>query len=185
MVDAANACILVGAADLGLQGNELPHEVEADPALMARLAALRATAAVRMGIVPDETAAMALDTIPYLGLVSPPQPALTLAGETLGADAADLTVRFLAGGRVHRAIPLTTALCTAVAARLPGTIAHTFVPADSHGRALRLATPSGVIAADAEVEQRDGHWHAVRGAFLRTARPLFEGRVLVPPGTGR
>jgi 2-methylaconitate cis-trans-isomerase PrpF len=37
--------------------------------------------------------------------------------------------------------------------------------------------PSGVLTVAAEVERRGGEWHAVRGAFYRTARRLFEGAV--------
>ena len=47
--------------------------------------------------------------------------------------------------------------------------------ADANG--LRLGMPSGVLTVAAEVERRGGEWHAVRGAFYRTARRLFEGFV--------
>lgn len=180
LVDAANACLFVLADDIGLAGHEAPEAIEARADLMKSLAHLRAKASVRMGIAPDEATAMALETIPYVGIVSAPQPARTLSGEAIAVDEVDLTLRFLAGGRVHRAVPLTTALCTAVAARIEGTLVHPLaaqVPAD---RPLRLSTPSGVINADARVERRDSGWHACSGSFFRTARPLFEGHVLVP-----
>lgn len=179
LVDAANACLFVLADDIGLAGHEAPEAIEARADLMNSLAHLRAKASVRMGIAPDEATAMALETIPYVGIVSSPQPARTLSGEAITVDDVDLTLRFLAGGRVHRAVPLTTALCTAVAARIEGTLVHPLaaqVPAD---RQLRLSTPSGVINADARVERRDSGWHASSGSFFRTARPLFEGHVLV------
>ena len=180
LVDAANACLFVLADDIGLAGHEAPEAIEARADLMNSLAHLRAKASVRMGIAPDEATAMALETIPYVGIVSAPQPARTLSGEAIAVDEVDLTLRFLAGGRVHRAVPLTTALCTAVAARIEGTLVHELaaqVPAD---HPLRLSTPSGVISADAQVERRDSDWHVSSGSFFRTARPLFEGRVLVP-----
>lgn len=180
LIDAANACLFVRADDIGLAGHEPPEAIEAKTDLMNRLARLRAKASVRMGIAPDEASAMALETIPYLGIVSPPQPARMLSGEAIAPGDTDLTLRFLAGGRVHRAVPLTTALCTAVAARIAGTLVHGLtadVPAD---RPLRLSTPSGVISANAQVERRDSGWHVSSGSFFRTARPLFEGRVLVP-----
>jgi 2-methylaconitate cis-trans-isomerase PrpF len=40
--------------------------------------------------------------------------------------------------------------------------------------------PSGVLTVGAEVEREGGEWVARAGSFYRTARRLFEGRVLVP-----
>jgi len=180
MVDAANACLFVLAGDVGLQGNEMPDAIERDAALMDRLAGLRATASARMGIAADEGAARALETIPYLGIVSPPQRARSLSGDEIASTDADLTLRFLAGGRVHRAVPLTTALCTAVAARIEGSLPHQVMRDSVIDRPLRLSTPSGVIVADARVERIEGEWHVSSGTFLRTARPLFQGSLLVP-----
>ena len=37
--------------------------------------------------------------------------------------------------------------------------------------------PSGVLDVDAEVQQRSGAPHAVRGSFYRTTRRLFDGFV--------
>jgi 2-methylaconitate cis-trans-isomerase PrpF len=180
LVDAANACLFVRADDIGLAGHEAPEAIEAQTDLMNRLARLRAKASVRMGIAPDEASAMALETIPYLGIVSQAQAAHTLSGELIAPEGVDMTLRFLAGGRVHRAVPLTTALCTAVAARIEGTLVHPLAAQVPTDRPLRLSTPSGVINADARVERRDSRWHASSGSFFRTARPLFEGHVLVP-----
>jgi len=49
MVDAGNPCVMVAAADVGLSGSELPDEINADPAALARLEAVRAAGAVRRG----------------------------------------------------------------------------------------------------------------------------------------
>src|SRR5262245_16797399 len=54
MVDAANACVFVRAADLGIKGTELPEEIEANPALLKKLAAIRVAASVAMGIRSEE-----------------------------------------------------------------------------------------------------------------------------------
>jgi 2-methylaconitate cis-trans-isomerase PrpF len=41
--------------------------------------------------------------------------------------------------------------------------------------------PSGVLTVGAEVEQESGgRWVAHSGAFYRTARRLFDGRIYVP-----
>ncbi|MCU0940915.1 MAG: PrpF family protein [Burkholderiaceae bacterium] len=176
-VDAANACVFVRAADLGLTGIESPQAIEADRALMDRLLALRAQASVAMGIAPDLDAARAKVTTPSIGIVAPPAAWTTLAGEALPADACDLTVRMISSNQPHRALPLTASVCIAVAAQIEGTLVHAAVRRGADADALRLGMPSGVLTVAAEVERRGSEWHAVRGAFYRTARRLFEGFV--------
>jgi 2-methylaconitate cis-trans-isomerase PrpF len=44
---------------------------------------------------------------------------------------------------------------------------------------LRIAMPSGILTVAAEVNHKDGQWHAEQGAFYRTQRKLFEGYVYV------
>jgi 2-methylaconitate cis-trans-isomerase PrpF len=93
---------------------------------------------------------------------------------------ADLTVRVLASGQIHRALPLTVSLCTAIAARLPGSIPAGMLRGAA-GDIVRLAMPSGVLTLAADMA-RDSHgdWQALSGTFYRTARRLFDGRIYVP-----
>jgi 2-methylaconitate isomerase len=109
-------------------------------------------------------------------VVAPSLAAPTLSGEWLQADDMDLTVRMIASGQPHRALPLTASVCLAVAASLPGTVVHD-VARRPLGSPIRLGMPSGVLAVAAQVEQVDGDWRAVRGSFYRTARRLFAGEV--------
>lgn len=177
-VDAANACVFLRAADLGLTGTEPPAAIEADRALMDTLLALRAQASVAMGIAPDRAAAHAKVTTPSIGLVAAPAPWTTLAGEPLPAQAADLTVRMISSNQPHRALPLTASVCIAVASQTEGTLVHTATRRGSDPTALRLAMPSGVLTVAARVERdAQGQWQAIDGAFFRSARRLFEGVV--------
>ena len=116
LIDATTAMAFVAARDLGLIGTELPDALEADADLMQRLGAIRLAAATAMDIPPDT------QSVPKLGLIAGPSAAETLAGETLSADAMHLTARMLSMGRIHRALPLTGALCLAVAARIDGSV---------------------------------------------------------------
>ncbi len=184
LVDAANACCFLRAADLGLAGTELPDALEANAAVMAKLAAIRCAASVAMGIAPDLDAARAIPSVPFIGFVSPPAGFATLAGETVPATAIDLAARIISNGQPHRALPLTISLCTAVAARIPGTlVAQALAPGAAAEAPLRLGMPSGVLTVGAEVSLGAGGPQALRGSFYRTARRLFDGRVWVPvPG---
>jgi 2-methylaconitate cis-trans-isomerase PrpF len=175
LVDAANACVFVRAADLGLAGTELPAALEAVPGLLDRLARIRRAGSVAMGIAPDLDAAARIVHVPFIGLVAPPRDAVTLAGEAVRTEEVDLTARVISNGVPHQALPLTATLCLAVAARIEGSLVHE--AARPTGAALRVGMPSGTLTADATVTRgRDG-WRAERGAFYRTARPLMRGDV--------
>jgi len=176
LIDAANAVVFVAAESLGCTGRELPDELERNPGLLTRLARIREHASAAMGITPDLAAARAQPMIPFIALVAPPQAATTLSGDTIDADAVDVTLRFISNGQPHRALPLTGSLCSAVAARLPGSLVHRACRPDA-GAALRLGMPSGVLTVDAEVAHDGTGWQATRGSFFRTARRLFDGHV--------
>ncbi len=180
MVDAANACVFVRAADLGIRGTELPDEIAGDARLLERLAAIRIAASLAMGVASTADEAQRRTMVPFVGFVSPPQDAATLAGTTLQAAAADLTGRMISNGQPHRALPLTASLCMAVAARLPGSVVFKALrPSGSVESEIRIAMPSGVLTVAATVGKRQGEWYAEQGAFFRTQRRLFEGHVLV------
>ena len=176
MVDAANACVFVEAAALGLSGIELPDALEAQAAVRARLAAIRECASVAMGLTPSREVARTRPFLPFVGLVAPPLDATTLSGRRLAAAEIDLTVRMITSGQPHRALPLTGSLCTAVAAAIPDTVVGRLARASSGGT-LRLGMPSGILTVGAEVVRDGTGWRAQRGAFYRTARRLFEGFV--------
>ena len=180
MVDAANACVFARAADLGLKGTELPDEIDANPALLKKLAAIREAASVVMGVTksPEEAAKRA--AVPFVGFVSPPREARTLTGDTIKAVDADVAARMMSNGQPHRALPLTCTLCIAVAARLSGSVVHEAMRAtDNLESEIRIAMPSGVLTVAASVRKLEGQWHAEQGAFYRTQRRMFEGQVLV------
>ena len=135
MVDAANAAVFVRARDVGLTGLELPDQLEARPEVMALLDAIRVQASVRMGIAPDEAAARRITIVPFVAIVSPAADSPSLTGEPVRAAEVDLTVRVISNGQPHRALPLTISLCTAVAARIAGTVVAEMTVADRAGRA--------------------------------------------------
>ena len=180
LIDAANACVFVRARDLGLTGRELPEELERDPALLEKLQQIRRQASIAMGIARDDAEARTIAAVPIIGFVAPPMDSPTLSGAPIAADQVDLTARFLSNGQPHRALPLTASLCTAVAARIAGTLpAEALAPGASDQ--VRIGMPSGILTVGADVTQDPaGQWTAHSGAFYRTARRLFDGRIYVP-----
>ena len=84
-------------------------------------------------------------------------------------------------GNVHRALPLTGVLGFAVAAHIEGTLVHACMDADSVATKdlLRIAHPSGVVEASADVSKTEDGWHARVASVRRTQRRLFDGYVYV------
>jgi 2-methylaconitate cis-trans-isomerase PrpF len=156
LIDAANPGVFIAAADIGMVGNEAPVAIERDQALTSRLEQLRQAAAVRMGLVPDLKTAASVVSIPKVGILSAPMDTTLLSGDTLAADAVDIVARMISVGQPHRAVPLTGALCLAVACRVPGSVAHDLVRQGDPTRPVRIGHPSGSILVAAEVIQ-DGN----------------------------
>ncbi len=64
-----------------------------------------------------------------------------MSGEILAPGDCDVQLRMISMGKPHLAIPLTGALCTAVAARIPGTVVADLVEAAALGEALGDRVP--------------------------------------------
>lgn len=180
MIDAANPCVFVTAEAMGMSGTELPDELEANRALLARLETIRIAASVRMGIAPTPEEAARKPSIPKVAMVAAPRDAHTLSGEMLSADCADVTVRMISLEQPHRAVPLTGAMCLAVAARIEGSLVHRIArrPAGMD-EPVRIAQPSGLTVVGASVHREGDSWHAEQATVYRTARRLMDGAVYV------
>jgi 2-methylaconitate isomerase len=180
MVDAANACVFVHAADLGLSGTEMPDALDNAHDVLQKLGAIRIAASVAMGIARNAEEAAAKKAVPFVGFVSGPQASKLLTGESITAEDVDLTGRMLSNGQPHRALPLTASLCMAVAARLRGSVVFDATrKTDNSESPIRIAMPSGILTVAASVRQANGEWHAEQGAFYRTQRRMFDGYVYV------
>jgi hypothetical protein len=171
-IDAANPCVFVAASDLGKTGVELPNVLERDALFLETMEAIRQAASVAMGLTADLAAAKKLGSIPKVAMVSVPQPSRTLSGRTLEAAEADIAVRMISVGQPHRAVPITGAVCLAVAARVSGSIPHRLC-ASTEGP-IRIGHSSGTTLVDAAVTNGT----AESGAVFRSARRLFEGNVI-------
>ena len=179
LVDAATPAVFVRAKDIGLSGTESPGAIDAQRTIMVNLEQIRAEAAVRMGISPDTRAASeSSPLVPKMAIVSPPAEYFDLTGAPVPADSFDILSRMLSMGKTHRAYPLTGAMCLAVAARIPGTIAHE--AARPGGGDLCLGHSSGVQPIGAVVTQDPEGPRAEKVIVYRTARRLMEGSVLIP-----
>lgn len=176
IVDAATPFVYVRAVDLGVSASMTPEEMAADSELLERLEFIRSTAAFLSGIVPDANIATER---------SPSIPRVTMVG-SIGASSrssADIEARQMSMQRPHKTYAVTNAVCTAVAAELPGTIVNRLV-ARRESASLRIAHPAGVLIAESVVVPADSidGFRIERAAVARTARRILKGELFVPRG---
>ncbi|TIC82679.1 PrpF domain-containing protein [Nocardioides sp. GY 10127] len=161
-IDNGMPSVLVRAADLGLAGTEEPAVLEADPALRARVDAVRAEAAAAMGLSTD----LAATTVPKIVLVSGPK------------GGGSLTTRSFIPERVHQAIGVLGAATVAAAVRLPGSVAADVAVAPAAGEPVRVEHPSGFLDVDARLGEAG---EVLSTSVLRTARLILDGTVYPGP----
>lgn len=181
LVDAANPCVFVRAADLGISGTELPPEIAANAELMRTLEEIRSAAAVRLGFIDDPARATAeTPAIPKVAFVAAPTAYTTSAGRAVAAAETSLVARCMSMQTPHKAYAVTVGICTAAAAKIAGTVVAEVYREGEPPSAVRIGHPGGVMVADVIVEPGpEGLW-LKRAAIARTARRIMDGTAYVP-----
>jgi 4-oxalomesaconate tautomerase len=158
MVDNGMPCVVLRAADMGIEGTESPEALEADAALRARLEALRLKCGPLMNLGD-----VAEKSVPKMTMVSAP-----LHG---GA----IATRTFIPHRCHKAIGVLGAASVATACLLEGSPAYALADVgEGPERRLAIEHPTGesvivaTLAADGSIATT---------AVVRTARKLMEGTV--------
>lgn len=180
LVDAATPFVFVEAVSIGMSGDELPEQMLANASLMKRLEDIRGWAARVVGVVKDnENPTTVAPNVPRVSVVAPPKTYSTISGgEISGSDVA-LLGRQMSMQKPHKTYAVTGGICTAVAAKVPGTVVHRV--AHITGETLKIGHPSGTIEVLATVQQtEEGAYLVERAALVRTARKIMEGYVYVP-----
>jgi 2-methylaconitate cis-trans-isomerase PrpF len=180
IVDAATPFVFVRASDVGMAGDELPSQIDADGDLLRRLEEVRSFAARAIGLVADDQVAREVSpSIPRVVAVSQPAPYRTTGGVTVRSDDIDVLARQMAMQKTHKTFAVTGTLCTAVAAYIPGTVVNEVARTHSSGN-FRLGHPGGVIEAVVRVRATGDDVSIERAAIVRTARTLMIGDICVP-----
>ncbi|OWQ91014.1 2-methylaconitate cis-trans isomerase PrpF [Roseateles aquatilis] len=182
LINAGIPTVFVDAADLGYTGAELQDAINGDPAALRRLEAIRAHAALRMGLIGTLEEARARQHTPKLAFVAPPASYRASSGKTVEAGDIDVLVRALSMGKLHHAMMGTAAVAIATAAAIPGTLVCEAAGGAARA-AVRFGHPSGTLRVGAQAVQDggpDGPWRVTRAVMSRSARILMEGAVRVP-----
>lgn len=179
MINAGVPVVFVEAAALGYDGTELQGAINEDNAALARLEAIRAHAAVRMGLVADVAAAAKRPLTPKVAFVAPPKDYLSSSGKPVHATGIDLLARAMSMGKLHHAMMGTASVAIAAAAAVPGTVVNAAAGGGTR-EVVVFGHPSGTLRVGAELRQVDGQWSATKAIMSRSARVLMEGAVRVP-----
>lgn len=174
LVDVANLNVFVRAADLGLEGTELPAAMD-DPDLLEQIELLRGAACERLGLVEDRRDARdERAAIPQIALVSEPQSYERTTGEAVDAADIDVTSRIVTTQTPHHSYAMTGAMCLAAATQIPGTIPSEVVR-DGDLTDVTIGHPKGQITVGVETTTAGGEPTVEAVRVGRTARLLVDG----------
>jgi 2-methylaconitate cis-trans-isomerase PrpF/tripartite-type tricarboxylate transporter receptor subunit TctC len=161
-IDAAMPLMILRAEALGITGRESPADLDANPALLARIEQLRRLAGERMGFGDVSQSVI-------------PKPVLVSAGD----DDDSITSRYFTPLRCHRSHAVTGAIGVATAFALPGTVASG-LRRTSGTHTLAVLHPEGRIEVEIEMQGDGDATRVDRAALLRTARRIMHGQLTLP-----
>ena len=174
VVDCSNAIVFIKASDLGIQGTELT-ELNQNKDVMEHIERIRGMAAVKLGFVEDYMEARTKSTsAPKVSIVSAPQDYKNMDGDAVKEEDMDICVRAISVGSLHKAYPMTVAVGTGAAAKIPGTIVYDLCR-KNETECVRLGHSSGVT----EVNMKMDGENVIAGGVTRTARRIMDGYVYV------
>ena len=179
LINAGVPMVFVEAATLGYDGTELQPAINEDKAALAKLEAIRAAGAVRMGLIEDVAQAAARPLTPKVAFVAPPKDYVASSGKPVAAADIALLARAISMGKLHHAMMGTASVAIATAAAVPGTLVNAAAGGGTRD-VVRFGHPSGTLRVGADVRQVDGQWVATKAVMSRSARVLMEGTVRVP-----
>lgn len=169
IVDMAKATVFFHARDAGIRGTEGPEEFT--PEILNRFWAIRNAAAAHVGLAPDSR-------LPHpVSVLEPIDYTNFMTKKTVRAAEVSFVARRVGGPppRLHKAFAATGAVCTAMAANIPGTIVHAVARPSTDGF-VRIGHPTGVFPVCIRLAPNGDITEA---SYVRTARRIMEGTVYV------
>jgi probable AcnD-accessory protein PrpF len=179
LINAGIPTVFINAADIGYTGTELQNAINSDAKALAMFESIRATGAVRMGLIQNMADAVSRQHTPKVAFVAPSADYTSSSGKHIAAADIDLQVRALSMGKLHHAMMGTCAVAIATAAAIPGTLVNRAAGGGEHP-SVRFGHPSGTLRVGVEAVQDNGRWTVRRAIMSRSARVLIEGMLRVP-----
>lgn len=178
LINAGIPAIFVHAGAVGYAGTELQETVNNDPQALALFEHIRASGALRMGLINKLAEAAGRPHMPKVAFIAPPASYVSAGGRKIQAQEIDLLVRALSMGQLHHAMMGTAAVAITAAAAIPGTLVSQVCAGPRNH--IRCGHPSGILSAGAQVRQDNGRWSVAQVTMSRSARVIMEGTVRGP-----
>jgi 2-methylaconitate cis-trans-isomerase PrpF len=177
IVDVSNPLVFVRAEDIGLDGRELPEELDSFTEIMTLLETIRGVAAQKLGFVADwKEASLQSPAVPKMTIVEAAKEYRAVNGDIIGKQDMDLLGRMMSMQKTHKTYALTGALCTAAAAVIPETVVNMILKDAFAPENLRIGHPGGLIQAGVEVHTNSpGELEVLWAWGFRTARLILKG----------
>ncbi|MDX9861018.1 MAG: 4-oxalomesaconate tautomerase [Rhodospirillales bacterium] len=164
MIDNGMPVVVLEAASVGCTGFESRDEMNANVPLKEALESIRRKAGPLMNLGDVSS-----QVVPKMSLVAPPR------------SGGSVCTRTFIPHVCHSTIGVLGAVTVATACVLPGTVgARVATIPDGRRKRLSVEHPTGEFSVELEVGGTADAPRVERAALLRTARPLFEGSILVP-----
>ena len=179
LINAGIPTIFVNAQDLGYRGTEHQGDINGDEQALARLEAIRAHGALRMGLIERLDDAAKRQHTPKIAFVAKPVDHLSSSNKPVPAAEVDLLVRALSMGKLHHAMMGTAAVAIAAAAVIPGTLVN-LAAGNKVKDSVCFGHPSGTLTVGAQANQHQGDWSVTKVSMSRSARVLMQGWVCIP-----
>lgn len=180
ILDVSNPVVFVHASDFGVDGRELPAEINADDVLLEQLEQVRSHVCAVLGIVDDPSDATSKSPgLPKIAFVGDRQSYTTVGGDTVEKADLDVLARTMSLQKAHHAYAVTGGMCTAAAALLEGTLPNQYARSPVDGP-VALGHPKGIMEIGVEI---DDDSTVVHTWVDRTARLLMDGSLYYRPPT--
>ena len=181
LVDAGSITVFLSAEELGVTGTETPQAMEANGPLMELIEALRGKAAVMAGLCGDwRTAKTASAYLPFAVVVSPAQDYVCFNGREVSRRDISLTGRLYTMGKINKTYAGSGAVCTGVAARIPGSLVWSMMTPEAREKDIvTIGHCSGSIPVESSVTADGGKFTVEKVNIFRTARVIMDGTVYV------
>ena len=136
VVDAANLCAFVRAADVGIDNEEGIESLQANAGVVAMLESIRSVVATAVGLVTGGNIAeeMRVRVNPFVLVVGTARTYTALSDETIDGESIDLFSRCMCRWAFSKAYPASGAIGTGVGCTIAGTIPAEMVRGGAPGR---------------------------------------------------
>lgn len=177
IVDASNPLVFVRLEDIPMKGELFLRNLKDSSEWLEKIETIRGTAACRMGLTNDyKMAQYETPGIPKMTIVSPAQTYITANQQKVNKEDIDLCAMMMSMQKLHPSYAMTGAICTAVAANIPGSIVNQVIGKNFVQQEIRIGNPAGIITAGTNMTVGTSNEITVESAYgFRTVNLLMDG----------